>query len=139
MKNRSFLRLFIFSTFIVLSTTDVFGQASVALTGYSDKANCLNNYGNCAWAVTDFYSGANNEMPATISITGASTVLIEYGRLLDADDNETIKVPASGVSVPANICTELNVQSITINGGSYTPDYTSNPNGDIVFDATIVE
>jgi hypothetical protein len=141
MKHVSFVK----ATFLVLAL--LAGTAATARTaaglmsgwcGAHTRCNCLYNYGDCGWCVTDAsYSGASNEMPVTITITADNTLLVTYERALTSADDATLDIE-DVVTLPQSICTELGVSSVAIQPGSYTPVFTAdNPNGVIVLTAVI--
>lgn len=100
--------------------------------GYSDLQNCLRNYGDCAWCVTDnAYTGLDNQMPVEISFLSDTRMKVRYLRALASSDNTTIDL-TSDVVLPASLCTKLDVRSAVIKAGSYSLNTTLGQYGGLV-------
>lgn len=134
-QKKAMKKIVIALSFLMLSLS---ANASCVLEGWSDQLNCWNGYGNCGWCVTgDVYTGAPNQMLATLSLSQDQTQLtISYMAGLNQGDNGII-VLANSVVVPAAICKQIGVNSITIAAGVYQPDYTNNPYGDYYAQVTV--
>ena len=141
MKKTLFLKALLLGLFI-FSGSQVMAQVANGLMGghcSCTSCACWKSLGNCMVAIIDApASEATYEMPIAISIAGPNSILVEYQRPLEAEDQETLEL-ATAVTVPHSICTQLGVSSIQIEPGTYTPDYSVNANGNMLFDVTITE
>lgn len=132
-----FLALFIFSGGRAMAQSVVNGL----MGGHCSctRCACVKSSGDCMVAIIDApASEATYEKPVTISIAGPNTILVEYQQPLGPDDQEILNI-SSNVPIPQSMCTELGVSSIEIEPGTYSPDYTVNANGNMLFNAVITE
>ncbi len=126
---------------VIFSATAAEAQSQARATagGWSDKANCLNNYGDCGWCVTDAMQNySENQMGITMTVLSPHRILISYERALVQGDDATITL-GTGVQVPADICAALGASSITILPGDYAPDYSVNNYGNYIVNADIAQ
>ncbi len=75
--------------------------------------------------------------PVTFKLTGEDEITLDYKVSSKGEDEDNILTFNIDISVPAAICAELRVSSITVLAGNYPIDYSSNANGTVTLTAAI--